>query len=151
MKKNMIILLLLPSFAMATPVVFKTALSSSKEVQLSQPAVAKKASGVGSFVFEPMTRQLSFTIDYKGLSGEPSMAHFHHGVVGSNGPVLQTICGQPAPTLSGACPHLRSGDLRGAWTLNAEQVKDLMQGDMFINIHTSANPGGELRGQLLSH
>ncbi len=38
--------------------------------------------------------------------------------------------------------------LAGEATLNDAQAKALMDGDMYVNVHTAANKGGEIRGQL---
>ena len=38
--------------------------------------------------------------------------------------------------------------IKGSATLTDDQVKELMAGQMYANVHTATNPGGELRGQL---
>lgn len=64
-------------------------------------------------------------------------AHFHHAPRGENGPVLQTI--------------IADGQER-TWTLPADQAVNILAwlrlGHIYVNVHTTLNPGGEVRGQV---
>lgn len=127
-------------------VVFIATLTTTQEVPV--PAVTTPVIGAGVFFFDPATNTLSFMIVYRGLSGPVTNAHFHSGVPGVAGPVSQTICGAPAPPLLGVCPAGTSGVLAGTWTLPASLVPVLLSGGLYVNIHTAANPPGEIRGQI---
>ena len=84
------------------------------------------------------TNVLTWKITYSGLSGPATMAHFHGPAMpGSN-------AGVAVPFSSPVSP------IEGSATLSAMQVADLMAGKWYANIHTAANPGGEIRGQVLS-
>ena len=65
-------------------------------------------------------------------------AHIHMGAAGKNGPVI--------------VPMVKSGDNGFTFPpgskLNADQMKAFKAGDLYINVHSAANPGGEIRGQL---
>lgn len=80
---------------------------------------------------------LSYTVTYSGLTGPAVAAHFHKGAPGASGPPVV-----PVPKSDLANP------MKGKATLTAEQVKDLEDGQLYFNIHTAANPGGEIRGQV---
>lgn len=112
---------------------FLVNLSPDQEV----PPVAGSAKGTLDASYNKLTRELTWTLSYSGLSGEPTAAHFHGparaganaGVaLGINGPITN-------PT-------------QGKATLTAEQASDLMGGLWYVNVHTVAHRGGEIRGQL---
>ncbi|MEB3337699.1 MAG: choice-of-anchor I family protein [Leptolyngbyaceae bacterium] len=67
--------------------------------------------------------------------------HIHRAVAGSNGPIIRAL--RVSPDNTG-----RSGTFTGIFTLTAEEVTAAENGELYVNIHTENNPGGELRGQL---
>lgn len=72
-----------------------------------------------------------------GLSGPATAAHFHGPAsAGANAGVV-------VPFANAASP------IEGQATITAAQAADLMAGRWYANIHTAANPGGEIRGQML--
>lgn len=102
------------------------------------PAVATEAVGEGSLSVEGM--QLTYHISYSGLSGDATAAHIH-------GPADTT---QPASVLiplEGASGT--SGVLSGTHTLTSNEMAILFSGLAYVNIHTPANQGGEIRGQIV--
>ncbi len=98
------------------------------------PPVATSAFGHGSITINA-DNSVSYKVVTNGLSA--TRAHIHGGVVGSNGPVLVALAGGPT-VYSGTTAPLPSADLMigrsGGW---------------YVNVHTGANPGGEIRGQVL--
>ena len=73
---------------------------------------------------------------YRGLTGKAVAAHFHGPApVGKNAGVMIPISPN-GPSFEGSA------------TLNDAQAKALVDGDMYVNVHTAANKGGEIRGQL---
>lgn len=128
-------------------VVFTATITASQEVPA--PADETPAGGIGSgtLLYNPSEGTLQFAFAYRGLSDAAAAAHFHNGAPGSAGPVVQTICGGPEPSIVGECPGA-SGFLQGTWEVPQEQVEALMQGDLYVNIHTPLNGPGELRGQI---
>lgn len=97
------------------------------------PAVTTSASGTGTFIYDPDTRTLSGSVTTTGLTG--SAAHIHTGAIGVAGPVIIPMTGGPTLTLP-------------ATVLSADQATELLAGRLYANVHTTANPGGEIRGQL---
>lgn len=155
MKYLFAFLMLLPTLVQASslgglvPLRFHANLTAAQEVAPSAAGTPANASGQGEFIYVPKFHVLYFSITFSHLSGAPTMSHFHHAASGVNGPVLQTICGSPAPALLGQCVSATHGQLTGQWLLSDEQARDLMAGDVYVNLHTQLNSGGEIRGQLL--
>lgn len=119
--------------AFAEPTSMKATLNGTSEV----PPTDSKGSGTAAITYDPATKSLTYTITYTGLSGEPTAAHFHGpAAAGSNAGVAVPIS-----------PPLTS-PIKGTATLNDSQANDLMAGKWYINIHTAANKGGEIRGQV---
>lgn len=101
------------------------------------PAVASPATGTGTFEFT--SAGLEFDITFQGLT--MTAAHFHAGATGANGGVVHAI----TPEFSG---RTASGTWTPAEGLTPSLIDALFAGDLYVNIHTAANPGGEIRGQL---
>lgn len=131
------------------PIVLAAQLSVPQEASQTSANTPADATGGGVFLFNPQTDVLSYAVVYAGLSGNPTMAHFHLGAATTNGPILQTICGMPAPTLAGACPSATAAMISGTWSVPKDEVKSLLEGKVYVNFHTTLNPNGEIRGQLV--
>ena len=99
--------------------------------------------GDATVTFERRTQQMRFKLAYAGLSGGgATTAHFHGpGAADANAPVTVAI-GVPAG-------GVQQGTVEGQATLTDQQAADLLAGRWYVNIHTAANPGGEIRGQVL--
>jgi hypothetical protein len=112
---------------------FTATLSGASEV----PPKTTDGSGTMTATLDKGTNVLTWKITYSGLSGPATMAHFHGPAMpGSN-------AGVAVPFSSPVSP------IEGSATLSAMQVADLMAGKWYANVHTAANPGGEIRGQVL--
>ena len=105
-------------------------LSGANEV----PPVTTTASGEGKISIGD-DRTVSGSVTTKGVQG--TAAHIHLGAAGKNGPVV--------------VPFTKDGDVYKAPSgakLDADQMKAFKAGDLYFNVHSAANPGGELRAQL---
>lgn len=121
----------------AAPESFTVALSGSQQV----PAVETPGKGTASLTYDPATRMVTWSISYDGLSAPATMAHFHGpAAAGKNGPVAIWLSKQGSPPAS---------PIKGEATLTPEQAAQFTAGDWYINIHTQAHPGGEIRGQVV--
>jgi CHRD domain-containing protein len=99
------------------------------------PPTGSSATGTGVFVLDPDTGTMSGTVTTSGVAG--LVAHMHIGAIGT-----------PAPP---AIPFTANGT--DGWTmpptvLTAAQLDSLNAGNFYANVHSAANPGGEIRGQV---
>ncbi|MFO0832477.1 MAG: CHRD domain-containing protein [Phycisphaerales bacterium] len=101
------------------------------------PAVATAGQGVALFNINPGTNNLDYYILYGGLGSAETAAHIHGlALPGTNAGVLF-----PLPA---ANPKV------GTWVYPEAQEQNILDGMMYVNIHTVGNPGGEIRGQIVS-
>jgi hypothetical protein len=82
---------------------------------------------------------ISMTCTFSGMSANTTAAHIHTGVVGVNGPVLLSLTGVGGTSGTLTLPTT---------TVSLAQVAALRSKGWYVNVHTSTNPGGEIRGQL---
>ena len=120
--------------AFAEMVMYKADLKSSAEV----PPVDGKASGALTATYDTATKKLTYTATYKDLTGPATAAHFH-------GPAdAKTNAGVVVPV-----KEMTASPLKGEATLTDAQAADLQGGKWYFNVHTAANKGGEIRGQVM--
>jgi hypothetical protein len=108
----------------------KVALSGDQEV----PAVSTQAKGSGTISVKD-DKTVSGAITVSGLT--PTAAHIHEGAAGKNGGVI--------------IPLTKSGDgfsVPAGAKLTDAQYEAFKKGDLYVNVHTAAHPGGEIRAQL---
>jgi plastocyanin len=110
---------------------FQAVLSGSAEV----PPTPSTATGVASFLFDRSTGLLSYALATSGIT--PTAAHLHVGPVGTNGPILAPLIPSPGVTTA-----------RGVIALSAAQALLLETSGLYVNVHSAAYPGGEIRGQV---
>jgi CHRD domain len=109
----------------------KVSLSGDQEV----PPVSTSASGNGTITVSP-NKSVTGSITVSGM--EPTAAHIHEAAQGENGPVV--------------IPLTKSSDT--TWSVPAgakltdAQYKSYLAGNLYVNVHSAAHKGGEIRGQL---
>lgn len=114
-------------------VAFTTQLRAANEV----PPTASQGIGSVDAVLNKDTNLLRWKVNFSGLTGPATAAHFHGpAAVGANAGVVLPWQG---PVVS---------PMEGSATLTPAQATDLIAGRWYDNIHTAANPAGEVRGQM---
>lgn len=105
------------------------------------PVTADDATGEGNLQIDTETGAVEGSLMVSGLSGSgATAAHIHQGFAGTNGDILVTLDGEPGGT---------------TWSVPEDTVLDavgldaLLNGGLYLNVHTDANPGGEVRGQIV--
>ncbi|MCB8952269.1 MAG: CHRD domain-containing protein [Ardenticatenales bacterium] len=110
---------------------FSFTLSGAEEV----PPNGSPATGNGVVVIDTVLNQLSYNISYAGLQGTETAAHIHGFA--------------PPGTNAGILYPLPAGNPKiGSITYTEDQEANLLAGLSYVNIHTTAFPGGEIRGQI---
>jgi CHRD domain len=132
-------LLLVASCSKSDPVpadpniIFKGTLSGANEV----PANASTASGTVTVTFNNDTKVLSLTATFTGLT--PTAAHIHNAAAGVNGGVIFGL---------GSAPFSSPVNYTSV-ALTPTQESELKANNYYVNFHTTAFPGGEIRAQLI--
>ncbi len=122
--------------ALAAPKTMTVALSGATEV----PPVQSPGNGTAMLAYDPDTRALSWTLEFSGLTGAATMAHFHGPAMpGANAPPVIWISKKGEAPMS---------PVKGEAILTPEQAKDFTAGMWYVNVHTGNNPSGEIRGLI---
>lgn len=116
------------------------------------PGASSSASGdASSILFDMGNSELTLDIDwgsangFSDLSGDATAMHIHGPAdINSNGGVLYNL-----GSMGGFDASASSGGFSGVVSIAAADVQTLLEGNMYLNIHTADNPGGELRANLL--
>ena len=102
------------------------------------PPVTSEGYAIGRFTYDSATKVLTYAVTVNGLSsGLVTSSHIHRGATGVNGPIVYTLSAVGFTQIAGSI------------TLTADDVADLEAGRLYFNIHSTANPGGAARGQIL--
>lgn len=128
---------------------YRAHLSGDEEV----PAVDTNSQGQAIFQFDHREGALHYKLIVANIE-EVFAAHIHCGAAGVNGPVGVTLFFSPidrvsdsgvlatgsptAPDAGNACGWQTLADVQGA----------IESGNAYVNVHTTDNPGGEVRGQV---
>ena len=113
--------------------------TATNKLAASQEVPPNGSQGTGTVVttLDKSTRTLKWTVSYSGLSGPVTAGHFHGPAApGTNAGVVVPFTGSMA------------SPIQGQQVLTEAQMADLVAGKWYANLHTAANPGGEIRGQV---
>jgi len=117
------------------PVVLETITAALTGDQEAPTRVDTGATGVATLSLDRSTRTISGTVTLDGVV--PTAAHIHAGAAGTAGAVVLALT--VSPTYAVTVP---------ATVLTAAQLDSLDAGQFYVNIHSAAHAGGEIRGQL---
>lgn len=123
---------------------FTTELSGENAV----PPIEVDATGEATVTISDDEQSVSWDITYSDLTGPPAAGHIHHGAADENGPVMIPFDSVTETGTSGtfAASAYQGGEgLPEDWDGVLEAIRS---GNSYVNIHTEAYPGGEIRGQL---
>ena len=108
-------------------------LSAAQEV----PKVNNQAKGLVTFTLEEDYKTLTIYGVFDSLSGPVTNCHFHTGGFGVNGAVVLNLL-----------PLVKGNQISGQVTVTKAILAAINGYGIYINVHTAANPGGEMRGQI---
>ncbi len=120
----------------ARTLAFRTALSGA-----AQPSpIDSQATGSAYLTLSPDMGQMYYRVLVSDIAGITA-SHIHQAPAGQNGPVV-------FPLYTGGGTFDPGHPVSGVLTPTLSQVAVLLAGDYYVNVHTTANPAGEIRGQL---
>ncbi|RZI41730.1 CHRD domain-containing protein [Herbaspirillum sp. HC18] len=112
------------------------ALSGANEV----PAVTTTATGNGVLALNPVNGQIRGFVKTTGITG--TAAHIHEAAAGIAGPIIIPLAETPAGSGFWIVP--------AGQTLTPGQIASFNAGNLYFNVHSKANPGGEIRSQIVA-
>jgi len=147
----------LTAFFLWLSIVFITSCKSTEEVEKENtyfgtitmtgaqetPPVTTSATGTIDANYNKLTKTLSYTVTFSGLSDSAVAAHIHGiGEVGILAPIMQTF---------NNFPRRKAGTYTGSLYIDGVKFteSDLLAQRYYINIHSKTYGGGEIRGQLI--
>jgi len=129
---------------------FTALLSGANEV----PGIASGSGGTATVTLNTATRAVTYRVDVYNMPSGTTQAHFHVGGPGVAGPVVVNFVVQPnisndfsiSGTATSADLVPRQAQGIGSWD---DFIEALVLGQVYANVHSTVNPGGEIRGQVL--
>ena len=113
--------------------IYEASLSAGQEV----PPGRGTGTGMAEVQYNSNTGTISWKVSFSGLSGPATAGHIHGpAAAGANAGVVVPFTNVGAPSFTGQA------------AITPTQYGDLAAGLWYVNIHTAAAPGGEIRGQL---
>jgi Cu/Zn superoxide dismutase len=109
------------------------------DASIDGSATGTPGTGTGRFALNHTETELAYWVEFSGLTAAQTAAHIHNTAEG--GGIVRTLA-NGSPT-SGVWKFTDSP------ALTAQRVDDLKAGNLYVNIHTTAFPSGEIRGDLL--
>ena len=142
--------LLVSAQAQAQTVNFTATLSGGSE----NPGVVTGSVGTATVSLNAATQVVTYRIDVYNMPVGTTASHFHVGAVGVNGPVVVNFtvaAGISNDFVISGTASATDLTARAAQGINSwdDFVQALLLGNIYINVHSSNNPGGEIRGQVL--
>lgn len=136
------LLALLAVPALAADEVFSGVLRGSNEV----PAVTTNGAGAAYVFINEAETEVKYAVSYTGLSGPIIAGHIHVGATGVNGPIMLPLDIGPS-TMFGTLTQadFQASSAAPNWGAALTAIR---QGKAYVNLHTAAHPGGEVRAQL---
>lgn len=139
----------IPMAAQAQVVTVTAQLTGAEE----NPGVLTGALGNATVTIDRAAQKISYRINVYNLPSGLTASHIHVGPVGQNGPVIFNFnVTQNVSNDFAIVGELSSSDLvaRAAQGINSwdDAIAAIAGGNAYVNVHSSVNPGGEIRGQL---
>ena len=130
------------------------------------PSVSSTGSGDFKLKLNKERTSFEYELSYEGLEGTVTQSHIHIGQMGVNGGISIWLCGTPAlpgPVGTPDCGGPNAGHVTGTVTAASvigpsgqgvavgefdEVLRAMEEGVTYANVHSTRNPGGEIRGQI---
>lgn len=151
----LVVALVLPTTVLANKLIYRTHMNPQNELHQVVDSNAR-----GAAVLQYVPNGVQFLLHARNLSSDVTGIHLHGpATTAENGPILVTLCGTPGPAVFATCDAV-SGDITldgligssimAQWGVSGHDFRDMLDdGMVYVNIHTTQNPAGEIRGQLM--
>lgn len=110
-------------------------ISMSLDGSQDVPALYVGGTGTGWAIFKPDSNVLVYRVTVAGLTSSLTGSHFHYGAAGTNGSVVFPF-------------DMTDSTATGEWAFPDTMWTGLVTNQLYVNIHTSDHPAGEIRGQF---
>ncbi|SDY90935.1 CHRD domain-containing protein [Hymenobacter psychrophilus] len=117
-----------------TPANTMMTVSATLDNKQAVPTTVSTATGMMTGTFDKTTKVLQYNVTYQGLS--PTMGHLHFGKPGKKGNIAVGF------------NDVSKSPITGTVTLQPSTADSLMAGQIYVNLHSTAYPGGEIRGNV---
>jgi Cu/Zn superoxide dismutase len=111
--------------------------SAQMDGSQENPAVTTDGRGLGIFTLSQNEANVHFKILFTGLTSTVTAAHIHRAAVGMNGGVVFSLVS-----------FINGNTIEGDWQPDSTLLSALKAGELYVNVHTDNNMGGEIRGQI---
>jgi hypothetical protein len=149
-------LVALPMIASGAPAAKNFMAIMSADQEVAATPVVSDGTGVAIFQLSADGQSLSYKLNASNLNAPVTMSHIHMAPGGANGGVVVWLFPSSPPPSPGVESNGRlaegtitaadlRGSLAGKWDLFVTKLND---GGLYVNVHTTAYPGGEIRGQI---
>jgi len=147
---GLFVLLVSAAQAQAEIISFTATLNGGNEV----PPVVTGAAGTATITYDTVTGILTYRVEVYNMPTGTTAGHFHVGAVGVAGPTVINFTVQAnisndfaiAGTATSTNLNVRAAQGINSWD---DLIQALLLNNLYINVHSTANPGGELRGQVI--
>lgn len=121
------------------------------------PPVNTPATGNATVRIDLSNNSWTVDLSFGTLTAPVTVAHIHRAPTGANGPVIIGLDGIPLsggrPSWALIAPGITSfntnGPVAAPFAFPAAELQNLLAGNTYFNVHSSAFPGGEIRGQIV--
>jgi hypothetical protein len=155
---------MLPLFAAVALVGFGAAPASAQQFTLTAtltgagetpaPGINTGAFGSATVVVDLTARTVTYTVNVFNLPSGVTASHIHAGAVGTAGPVVVSFAPQANASndfsFTGVVPDTAFALNPNLGIRSADDMfQAILGGNSYVNVHSTVNPGGEIRGQLI--
>jgi hypothetical protein len=113
--------------------------SSSMNGANEVPSVESEGSGTLTGTYDASLNEITLSVTYVNLNSGLTASHLHKAATGLNGGDIISL--NPSTGSN-------SGSISGTFTIQEIDEADLIAGNVYVNLHSTTSPGGEIRGQL---
>lgn len=147
---NKFIFIGLLATSVSTAAFAETGLRAHLNGDAEVPPVATVAGGTGEFTINDANTEIRYNLDLAEIEN-PTAAHIHIGKFGEAGPIIFNLSTEPFDEDLNGVINVTTFVPQAAQGINtpADALNAIRGGNTYVNVHTTKQPNGEIRGQLV--